>query len=109
MTTLTGISITFSMVKTLKLLTTVIYLMSTTFSLLVSPSPRQPWLAVSTTNTRQVQVYNYETHNLKYLLDVGMCHTDVSPHCDAMISYVCQLQQIMRKLLCLLLQMASKV
>ena len=42
------------------------------FSLLVSPNPTQPWLAVSTTTMRQLQVYNYETHDLKYYLDTGM-------------------------------------
>ena len=58
------------------------------YSLLVSPNPTQPWLAIGTTNTRQVQVYNYETHDLKYQLDTGMYHIITLQHnCNA-IAYM---------------------
>ena len=55
------------------------------FSLMLSPNPTQPWLAVSTANMRQLQVYNYETHNLKYQLkfNAGMYHNTLCT-CNAM-------------------------
>ena len=41
------------------------------YSLLVSPDPRQPWLAVTTKSTNQLQVYDYQTHKLKYQHELG--------------------------------------
>ena len=42
------------------------------FSLLVSPNPSQPWLAVSTSSPKQLQIYDYATCKLKNIFDLGI-------------------------------------
>ena len=36
-------------------------MLSNFFSLLVSPNPSQPWLAVSTSNPKELQIYDYSS------------------------------------------------